>query len=170
MASYDPQWPNQANFLIERLRTATGFVHRIDQIGSTSVPGLPAKDLIDIQVVVNDLAAALQSARSVRRAGFVHVEGDWYGTDGDGVQFREEVAVDADPGRPVNVNFRQLPDPVWKETLLFRDFLRSNAAERDRYAQMKQSLALQGVDVDRYSELKMPYIRDALMRADSRPV
>jgi dephospho-CoA kinase len=144
--------------------------HRIDHIGSTAVPGLPAKNLIDIQVVVDDLGAALELARMSRRAGFVHIAGDWYGEDRDGTKFREEVAVGADPGRPVNVNFRQRSGPVWRETLLFRDFLRSDNAERDNYAVMKRSLESENVSVDDYSELKMPYIRAALKRAGPTPV
>src|SRR5665213_3021630 len=107
LAQPDPTWPEQAERLIARLSTATGSsVRRIDHIGSTSIPGLPAKDIIDIQVVVDDLVAALELARNASQAGFVHVEGDWFGEDRAGVKFREEVAVNADPGRPVNVNFR----------------------------------------------------------------
>lgn len=171
LAPPDAKWPEQAQRLIARLRTAMGSsVHRIDHIGSTSVPGLPAKDLIDIQVVVNDLAVALELAGRARRAGFVHVAGDWYGEDRHGVKFREEVVVDADPGRPVNVNIRPIADPVWHDTLLFRDFLRSNSTERDDYAEMKRSLTAQGLDVDCYSELKMPYIRAALGRTGTAPL
>jgi len=167
----DPSWAEQAERLIARLSKALdSSIRRIDHIGSTSVPDLPAKDLIDIQVVVDDLTVASECAGTARQAGFVHVVGEWYGEDRDGEKHREEVVVDADPGRPANVNIRQLSDPVWKETLLFRNFLRANTVERDRYAQMKQSLALQGVGVDRYSELKMPYIRAALRRADARPL
>lgn len=159
------KWSEQAELLISRLSFALGAkVHRIDHIGSTAVSGLPAKDLIDIQVVVDDLTTASEMAR---RAGFVHVAGDWYGKDRHGTMYREEVAVDADPGRSVNVNFRSRSDPVWKETLLFRDFLRAYSTERDRYAEIKQSLVSQHVNVDRYGELKMPYIRAALERAES---
>jgi dephospho-CoA kinase len=145
-------------------------IHRIDHVGSTAVPGLPAKDLIDIQVVVDGLAVALPLAEMSRRAGFVYVAGEWYGEGRDGTKFREEVAVDADPGRPVNVNFRPRTDPVWNEALLFRDFLRADAVERDSYAEIERLLVTQNLDVDRYSELKMPYIREALMRAGTSPL
>ncbi|HVB51780.1 MAG TPA: GrpB family protein [Acidimicrobiales bacterium] len=170
LARPDPTWPDQAERLIARLCTATGSsVRRIDHIGSTSIPGLVAKDIIDIQVVVDDLVAALELARNVGRVGFVHVEGDWFGEDRDGVEFQEVVAVNADPGRSVNVNFRSFTDPVWKETLLFRDFLRGSSSERHGYAEMKRALESQDLDVDRYGELKMPYIRAALREADTTP-
>jgi dephospho-CoA kinase len=164
----DPSWEEQAERLIARLRKTLGTsIRRIDHIGSTSVPDLLAKDLIDIQVVVDDHAVGLELAGTARRAGFVHVAGEWYAEDRDGKKYREEVVVDADPGRPVNVNIRQITDPVWKETLLFRNFLRADSAERDRYAELKRSLEVQGLGVDRYSELKMPYVRAALKRADA---
>jgi hypothetical protein len=71
----------------------------------------------------------------------VHVPGEWFGTDQHGVDHREEVVVDADPRRPVNINIRPLGRPVWRETLLLRDWLRTHDAERDAYAAMKRGLA-----------------------------
>ena len=169
LAGPDPRWAGQAARLISRLRHSAGRqVIRVDHIGSTSVPGLPAKQLIDIQVVVTDLAAAAAVAGSARRAGLVHVPGQWFGTDRYGADHREEVVVDADPGRPVNVNIRPVAAPIWRETLLFRDWLRSHDAERDAYAAMKQDLAGRpGRDVNDYSLDKMPWISAALSRAES---
>jgi len=165
----DPAWAGQAERLISRIRySAAGEIIRIDHIGSTSVPGLPAKQLIDIQVVVPGLAAAARTAAAARRAGFVHVPGRWSGTDSNGADHPEEVVVDADPGRPVNVNIRPVTAPVWRETLLLRDWLRSHDDERDAYAAMKLRLASRpGGDVDRYGEDKLPWISSALGRARS---
>lgn len=168
LSSPDGTWPEQGERIISRLKSKVGAsIVRIDHVGSTAVPGLLAKDLIDIQVVVDDTARALPLALMSRRAGFVHVTGDWYGEDRHGTKFREEVAVDADPGRPVNVNFRSQSDPVWKEVLLFRELLRAAAAERDMYGDMKRELATHGLNIDQYGELKTPYIRAALGRAGS---
>jgi dephospho-CoA kinase len=164
----DRTWPVQAHRLIGRLRfSAGGQIIRVDHIGSTSVPGLPAKQLIDIQVVVADLARAVRVAEAARRAGFVHVPGQWFGTDRHGVDHAEEVVVDADPGRPVNINIRPADAPIWRETLLFRDWLRSHDDERDAYAAMKRQLA-QRPDhgVDDYGSDKMPWISAALARAE----
>ncbi|HTX86107.1 MAG TPA: GrpB family protein [Streptosporangiaceae bacterium] len=80
------------------------MITRVDHIGSTSVPGLPAKQLIDIQVVVSALALAGPVADAARRSGFVRAPGVWFGTDQRGVDHPEEVVVDADPGRSVNIN------------------------------------------------------------------
>jgi dephospho-CoA kinase len=101
------------------------------------------------------------------RAGFVHAPGRWFGTDRNGVDHPEEVVVDADPGRPANINIRSADWPIWRETLLFRDWLRAHDGERNAYAAMKHALTKQpNADVDDYSREKMPWISAALRRAE----
>jgi dephospho-CoA kinase len=165
LADPDPTWPQQARRLMQRLLFSVGgMIIRADHIGSTSVPGLPAKQLIDIQVVVEALARPVADA--ARRSGFVRVPGTWSGTDQRGVDHPEEVVVDADPGRPVNINIRPVTAPIWRETLLFRDWLRAHQGERDAYAELKAGLAERpGSNVDDYSAHKMPWISAALSRA-----
>jgi dephospho-CoA kinase len=150
LADPDPTWSRQTNCLMARLRFSVGGqIIRVDHIGSTSVQGLPAKQLIDSQVVVTDLAVAARVAASARCAGFVHVPGQWFGTDRHGIDHPEEVVVDADPGRPVNINIRSTAAPIWRETLLFRDWLRSHPDVRDAYAAMKRELVQRrGQDVN----------------------
>ena len=70
--------------------------------------------------------------------------------------------VDADPGRPVNVNLRPVGDPVWRETLLFRDWLISDAVNRDHYLAFKQYLVATTHNVDEYGSGKLAWIGDAL--------
>jgi len=159
-------WATTARRLIARLERVVGDAAlRIDHIGSTSVPGLPAKELIDIQVVVPDLGVADDVAAHARDAGFVRVPGQWTGPDRHGTQFDEVVLVDADPGRPVNVNLRAVGDPVWRETLLFRDWLIAEPANRDRYLAFKQHLVETTDNVDAYSAGKLQWIGDVLDRA-----
>ena len=108
----DAAWPRRRGALMDRLHAVVGArVLRIDHIGSTSVPELKAKDLIDIQVTVARLEDAKWAVDAARDAGFVHVSGEWFGEDRFGVEHPEEVAVDADPGRPTNINFRSSPRP-----------------------------------------------------------
>lgn len=161
-----PSWPLEAARLIARLEAATAAlpVFRIDHIGSTSVPGLTAKDLVDIQITVNDGGLAVPVAEAATDAGFVHVKGDWFGLDRSGQQHLEQVVVDSDPGRPVNVNIRSRVAPVAREALLFRDWLRAVESGRDRYAAMKAGISGQQVDV--YSDNKEPFISAALGEAE----
>jgi dephospho-CoA kinase len=161
-----PMWSARARLLIARLDRILGAAAlRIDHIGSTSVAGLPAKDLIDLQVVVSDLDVADAASASARDAGFVRVPGRWTGPDRGGTQFDEIVLVDADPGRSVNVNLRPVGDPVWRETLLFRDWLRADVVNRDRYLAFKQHLVDTTRDVDQYSAGKLSWVGDALNTA-----
>jgi dephospho-CoA kinase len=166
LAASHAGWATQARRLIARLERVLGDAAlRIDHIGSTSVPGLPAKNLIDIQVVVPDLAVADAVAQGARDAGFVRVPGRWSGPDRSGKQFDEVVLVDADAGRPVNVNLRPVGDPVWRETLLFRDWLVADVANRDRYLAFKQRLVESTNNVDEYSSGKQSWLGNALDRA-----
>ncbi|MQA94507.1 MAG: hypothetical protein GEV11_07585 [Streptosporangiales bacterium] len=169
LAGPDPTWPAQVRRLMVRVARAAGpRAHRIDHIGSTSVPGLPAKDIIDLQVVVDDLDTAVAAAADARHAGFVHVVGPFYGIDRHGAHHDEQVAVDADPGRPVNVHFHPVASPIWRELLLLRDWLRAEARNREEYAAVKRGLAARpGHDVNDYSVDKMPWIADALSRAEA---
>ena len=105
--------------------------------------------------------------RRLRKHGFRLAPGVWFGTDQRGVDRPEEVVVDADPGRPVNINIRPFTAPIWRETLLFRDWLRTQREERDCYAALKRGLARRaGSNVDDYSTDKMPWISAALSRAE----
>jgi dephospho-CoA kinase len=164
----DPCWPARARRLIARLATAGDRSVRVDHIGSTSVPGLPATDVIDIQVVVADLAAAARVAAAVPAAGFVRLPGRRYRMDRRGGAHEECVAVEADPGRPVNIDIRPVTAPLWREALLFRDWLRADATARDEYAAVKRELAARpGIDVDGYEREKPRWIAAALERAET---
>src|SRR5699024_9691391 len=68
----DPSWPAQAERLIGRIQAAVGQTAvRVDHIGSTAVPGLPAKDVIDLQLTMPSLDDADAVARNLADAGFV---------------------------------------------------------------------------------------------------
>ena len=98
--------------------------------------------------------------------GFVHVSGVWFGPGSEGRPHREEVCVDADPGRPVNVNIRPGGSPVWRDTLLLRDWLRKSAEGRAEYTALKRSLAERAdLDVDGYGDAKASWVSSALARA-----
>jgi dephospho-CoA kinase len=136
----------------------------VDHIGSTSVPGLAAKDLIDVQVLVpTDDDAPIVAAAAVE-AGFVHVAGHWHGKDRTGALHPEQVCVDADPGRAVNINIRSAARPVARDALLFRDWLRASPNARAGYLTLKSGLA--GQQVDDYGDGKEPFISAALVEAE----
>ena len=69
IVEYDPRWPDEFRALALQLRAVLGnSALRIDHIGSTAVPGLAAKDVIDVQITVRSLDPAVEEA--LRRAGY----------------------------------------------------------------------------------------------------
>jgi dephospho-CoA kinase len=165
----DPTWPAQASRIIGRVRRAAGRrALRIDHVGSTSVPGLVARDVIDLQVVVADLDAAGAVADDLREAGLVRPAGEWWDSAEDGGRLPKAMAQNADPGRAVNCHVPAATSPTWREVLLLRDWLRAHPDVAADYADLKRGLAgAPHESVDAYAEAKTPWIRHALERAEA---
>ena len=160
IAPYRPAWADEFARLTAGLRAALGpLALRIDHIGSTAVPGLPAKNIIDMQVTVARLEEAVDraviSAGYARReeVGLDHVPP---GASDDPEQwrkwfFREQA------GRRVNLHVRLAGRANQRYPLLFRDYLRRHPAAANAYAQVKLALArLHPDDIDAYYEVKDP--------------
>lgn len=172
----DPAWPGQAARLLDRLRAALGeAVVRTDHIGSTSVPGLPAKDVIDLQVVVHDLEVLDGPGVRERlaRRGFLVVDGHgwWDHAHGPGAApgetWPKRFVATADPGRVVHGHVRTVESPAWRLALLFRDWLRAEPAERAVYAQLKAGHVAAGLSTSDHAEAKEPWFAEAFPRAEA---
>jgi len=163
----DPSWPSQAARVMARIRRVSGDrALRIDHIGSTSVPGLVAQDVIDVQVVVGDLELARRVARDLRDAGLVRRPGRWWDRDPDGSRLPKAFAQNADPARAVDCHVRPVASPAWRDGLLLRDWLRNVPAAAAAYAALKRTLADEPhTTIDAYATGRMPWIRAELGRA-----
>jgi len=157
---YSPAWPTQFARVAAALRVALSDVPiiGIEHVGSTSVPGLAAKPVIDIDIVVSrpQLPAAIDALTA---AGYTH-RGDL------GVRDRESLAApDADPPRNVYVcveNTLHL-----RNHLAVRDILRERPDLRDRYGAVKADLASDPtMDIPRYLALKSPILQEILSLSD----
>ncbi|MGH3998032.1 MAG: GrpB family protein, partial [Pseudonocardiaceae bacterium] len=164
----DSSWPRQAQRVITRVNAAAGpRALRVDHIGSTSVPGLDAKDVLDIQVVVAGLDVAKQLADELVDVGLIRLGGHWWDNARDGHTWDKAYATNADPGRAVNCHIRPADSPTWRETLLLRDWLRAHPDGAREYAELKHRLAAQQWDsIDAYAAAKAPFISSALDRAE----
>ncbi len=157
---YRDSWAAEFRAIAPPLRTALGSLAlRIDHIGSTSVPGLPAKDVIDMQLTVAQLDAALDaplgSLGYTRRADISYDHVPPGGTNEPGEWTK--LYFDPPPGRDVHLHVRVAGRANQRYALLFRDFLRANDLARDAYGQVKVALArLHPDDVDAYYEVKDP--------------
>jgi dephospho-CoA kinase len=159
IADDDPSWPAQAQRLIARIRYAVGATVDVSHIGSTAVPGLPAKDLIDLMLAVPTLADADALAGDLAGAGFPARPGEWRdnarGIPGE--TWPKRLHGSADPGRPVNLHVRVTGSPGWRFALLMRDHLRAVPEARDGYAAAKLAWSAEHPDVGSYAEAKEPW-------------
>ena len=169
----DPTWPAQAARLVARIATGLGDrAPRIEHIGSTSVPGLVAKDVIDLQVGVAALAEAddAEVVAELTRRGFARVaeiRGDNpHPAEGDPSRWAKRFHASMDPGRAVNVHVREIGSPGWVFALQFRDWLRAEPEERARYATLKRTLAAREPDTAAYAAAKEPWFGEAYPRVE----
>ncbi len=144
LVEYQASWPEQAQRLMDRVGYLVGD-HRIDHIGSTAVPGFPAKDVIDLQLAVDDLPQLADFAPLLAAGGFPLVAGidrDTPHPDDNGrpepADWQKSLHVNADPGRSVNLHLRVKGSPGWLWALRFRDWLRATPAARADYLVAKE--------------------------------
>ncbi len=126
----DPSWPAQGARLLSRIGRAVGDAAvTLDHIGSTAVPGLVAKDVIDLQVGVSSLADAdaPDFVAAMAAAGFVRAEGNWQDNGKDGSVWPKRFHGSCDPGRIAHVHVREVGSPGWVWALMFRDWLRARS-------------------------------------------
>src|SRR5215813_7553693 len=158
IADYDPKWPQLFRYEAGRIRAALGSrALRIEHTGSTSVPSLAAKPVIDILLVVNNSADEQAYAPVLEAAGYTLRirEPDWH-----------EHRMFNGPDTQVNLHVFSNGCPEIDRILLFRDWLRSHPADRDLYAGAKVALGQQAWEsVDQYATAKTSIIREILARA-----
>ncbi len=158
----DPGWPRVYAGLAGRIRAALGWrALQLDHVGSTAVPGLAAKPVIDIDLTVADPGREPDYVPALEAAGFTLAirEPWWYGH-----------RVLRAAGRPrcnIHVFGFDSPEPVRHR--IFRDWLRGNPADLDRYAAAKHQAAADanagGEHVMQYNARKQQVVRDIYRRA-----
>jgi GrpB-like predicted nucleotidyltransferase (UPF0157 family) len=157
---YDPEWPKRFAELGRRLRDALGDAAlRIDHIGSTAVPGLDAKPIVDIQISVASFEPLDAYLLPLERAGYV------FRADNEDLTkryFRES------PGeRRTHIHVRRAGSWSEQAGLLFRDSLRAHPDDAAQYAELKRELAdTHREDRVEYTDAKAPFIWNVMMRAN----
>jgi GrpB-like predicted nucleotidyltransferase (UPF0157 family) len=161
----DPAWPARFALLEERLRACLGdLCLGVEHIGSTSVPGLAAKDKIDAQVVLADVTPDVKPLvdAALARGGFQATrEATDHRPAGDtspGWHWEKLYLRGAHPALPFrsNIHLRARGRLNREYALLFRDYLRAHPASAEAYARLKRELARRARDVDDYVEMKDP--------------
>lgn len=154
------RWPAEYRAIASRLRAAAGEnARRIDHIGSTSVPGLGAKDVIDVQVTVADLQQCDALLDALRTIGYTR--GETIESDSPSMRLADDQArakrYMREPAgeRRTHVHIRQDGIINQRLALLFRDFLRASPSVRQHYETVKRrAAALFPTNIDGYIWLK----------------
>jgi GrpB-like predicted nucleotidyltransferase (UPF0157 family) len=161
VTSPDPGWPRVYDELASRIRTVLGWrALQLDHVGSTSVPGLAAKPIIDIDLTVAAPDREHDYVPALETIGFQLVirEWWWYG----------HRALRADEPR-CNLHVFGFDSPELVRHRIFRDWLRGNPEERDRYAAAKRQAASEanagGEHVMQYNARKEQVLREIYRRA-----
>ena len=162
VVDYDPQWPKL--FLIEEesLRQAFGAsLVALEHVGSTAIPGLASKPVIDIQAIVRAMLEAQEAVPFLARLGY---EQGIFARDPEGRLFFKKFSADR-----ILIHHLHVYEPsnvAMSQHLLFRDYLRLHPEEAEHYSALKQELAhLYRHERVAYSHAKTEYIEAILAKA-----
>lgn len=159
IVEHDPEWA--ARFEEERKRLGPWigeYTDRIEHVGSTAVPGLAAKPIIDVTAVVTDVESLwgdLDKLKAVLGYELSHVPADWL--------FLQRID---DASQGYNLHLIERSSEHWKHDLLFREYLRANPAVSDEYEAVKrEAAAANRNDIDGYNAAKGEFCDSVLERA-----
>lgn len=160
IVDYDADWPKKFATHAKKIASALGgSALRIEHIGSTSVPGLAAKPIIDILIVVQNSADESAYLPRLEAAGYILRvrEPDW-----------NEHRMFRTPDRDAHIHIYSAGCPEIERNLAFRDRLRRNRDDRRRYEQTKRELAArEWPDMNAYAEAKTDMIESILAAEQS---
>jgi GrpB-like predicted nucleotidyltransferase (UPF0157 family) len=158
LVDYDPDWPRLFAQEAARVRTVLGErALLVEHVGSTSVPGLCAKPIVDVVLAVPNSADEASYVPDMQRAGYVLRirEPDWY-----------EHRVFKGPDTNINLHTFSEACPEIDRMLAFRDWLRANDADRELYERNKRELAQRDWKyVQNYADAKTAVVEAILARA-----
>ncbi len=159
---YQPDWPSLFQEIASTLRQALGrSALRIDHIGSTAVPGLAAKDRIDIQITVatlsDELLSSMLALGLTRYKDLIHDHVP-PGADNADQEWEKWLFVQRGGRCDANIHVRILGRLNQRYPLLFRDYLRCHPATADAYGELKRRLAANLADPNTYPDVKDPAV------------
>ena len=162
IVDYDHGWPSLFEEEKALVAAASGIApERVEHVGSTAVPGLGAKPIIDLMVGVPRVEGAQREIGALGGVGY-----DWRGETVPGTLYIRK----AEPRR-FNLHLTQWGGKFWTDLLLFRDFLRTHRETASQYEELKRELmARLASDRPAYNDGKAPFIESVLQKARERTV
>ena len=157
LTKYDPSWPVEFEVEAEILRGLLGEeALAIHHIGSTAVPGLDAKPVVDLMVEVKDLETVQSMKDEFKNAGY-EVRGE------SGIPGRHFITRNSYGERTHDIHIFQTGHNEIEQMILFRDRMREKSAEAEAYSELKNELANQHrQDPIRYTQEKTDFIMRAI--------
>jgi GrpB-like predicted nucleotidyltransferase (UPF0157 family) len=168
LTSYKAEWPAEYAELAYTIRGLDlASLGMIEHVGSTAIPDLVAKDVIDVQIRVPDLDAELVIARFTA-AGFRHRPEPWNNLEATRLGVYPQLVFAPPIGaRHANVHTRAQNSPGAHDTLLFRDYLRAEEGPRLQWGDLKQSIVRgKSVDLATYGQAKQATWAELMTGAD----
>ena len=161
---YDSRWPAQYEEEAKLiLRAVEDLVVAIEHIGSTAVPGLGSKPILDIMAAVRRLEDAERCIEPLQSLGYEYVP-----EYNEIIPERRYFHKGPPEGRTHHLHMVERDGNFWERHLLFRDFLRAHAEEAEEYYLLKTKLAARfGRDREGYTDAKTPFIESVVARARS---
>lgn len=154
-------WLWKFQFLGEKLWLGLGLGKRIlgiEHVGSTSIPGLPAKPIVDISIAVADYEHAYWIVPIMKSLGYIYL--------GENPKLRE-YAFERVGWFPSAVFISEPDGEKWQARLRFRNYLKSHPKAKQTYAALKRNLARQHVDdLLAYQRTKLPFVRQILKKGE----
>lgn len=159
IARYDPAWPEQfraqASKLTELLKP--WLITRLEHIGSTSVPGLAVKPILDMMAGIRDLDSATEAIPVLISHGYTH------GQHRPATLWLHKARSESEPEQALHLT--EPGSSLWRERLAFRDALRADPLVARQYQELKERLAAESGDIATYTAGKREFVVQVLARA-----
>ena len=166
VVDHDPGWAVLgAEACLQVKQAGDNLIADVQHVGSTAVPDLPAKPILDLAAAVTTLEAIPELVEKLEAIGYIY-RGD--GKDEGGHLFIRKSGPDI---RTIHLHVVTLDDVQWTNYLRFRDLLRQDASLRERYAKLKQELKDRfPVDRKAYTDSKHDFIRAIIDSKAQHPI
>jgi GrpB-like predicted nucleotidyltransferase (UPF0157 family) len=158
LVPHDPAWAILYEDAASGIRRALGSIAlRIDHVGSTSIPGIVAKPVIDIRILVESYDPEAMYTDPLSSLGFAYDHRDEGHVLFKGMRERTKF----------NVHVVQKDEPDADSMVVFRDYLRSHPGEARRYEELKIGLAERHRDGDAYASAESSYVSEVIRLANA---
>lgn len=165
IVEYDPEWVTKASAEITKLREVLPQSKTIDiqHVGSTAIPGMAAKPIVDIQIAVHSLSEIKDFAiPALQKLGYEY----WYENPDPERMFFVKGMPPFGEKRTHHIHICELSSKHWNEKLIFRDYLITHPMTAEEYQQLKMDLARKyTLDREKYTDAKTKFIEGILRKA-----